>query len=80
MHSAKLEDMENRKKCNNERLAALAKVYEQRNGFMSDLVQEIGQKFVDEFIAVGFIICGYTIAAKTWRISELGKEFYTEIK
>ncbi len=63
-----------------ERLKALAKVNNKGNGYMNELIPEIGQKFVDEFIAVGFIICGYTLTAKTWRVSELGKEFYAEIK
>ena len=63
-----------------ERLNALAKVNNKGNGYMNELIPEIGQKFVDEFIAVGFIICGYTLTAKTWRVSELGKEFYAEIK
>lgn len=74
------EDMEKGRTRKSERLNALAKVNNKGNGYMNELIPEIGQKFVDEFIAVGFIICGYTLTAKTWRVSELGKEFYAEIK
>ncbi len=74
------EDMEIGRTRKSERLNALAKVNNKGNGYMNELIPEIGQKFVDEFIAVGFIICGYTLTAKTWRVSELGKEFYAEIK
>ncbi len=72
--------METGKNRTSERLNALAKINDKENGYMSELITEIGQKLVDEFIAVGFIICGYTLTAKTWRVSELGKEYYAEIK
>lgn len=78
--SKNIEDMEIGRTRKSERLNALAKVNNKGNGYMNELIPEIGQKFVDEFIAVGFIICGYTLTAKTWRVSELGKEFYAEIK
>lgn len=81
IYSAKIrKNMKTGRTHKSERLNALAKVNNKGNGYMNELIPEIGQKFVDEFIAVGFIICGYTLTAKTWRVSELGKEFYAEIK
>lgn len=62
------------------RLDALAYINNKKNGYISELVTEISQEFVDEFITIGFITYGYTLTAKTWKVTSLGKEFYTELK
>lgn len=64
----------------NVHLEALAYINDEKKGYISKLIERIGQKCVEEFVSVGFIICGYTRTAKTWRISKFGKEFYSEVQ
>jgi predicted transcriptional regulator len=55
---------------------ALAFVYRRKNGMLNELTQAITTEMIDKLISAGFIICGYTQDAKTWMITELGKEHY----
>ena len=63
----------------NGRLKALTYIYNEKNGYMSELMEQVGKDYAEELIAVGFVICGYNPQVKTWRISEMAKEFYLEI-
>ena len=54
---------------------ALEIVYKEERGTINDLKESITTEMVKKLISVGFIICGYTHKAKTWRISLLGKEY-----
>jgi len=62
------------------RLNALKYIYNEGNGYMSELMEQVGENYAEELIAVGFVICGYNPQVKTWRISEMAKEFYQEIR
>lgn len=52
---------------------ALKFIYGEKRGTIGDLQKKISKETVDKFISVGFIICGYTPTAKTWKLSSLGK-------
>lgn len=65
---------------NNEgRMNALRYIYKEKSGYMDTLIKCVTKNYVEELISAGFIICGYTSQAKTWRISQLGRDFYQEI-
>lgn len=65
---------------NNEgRLKALEYIYRENNGYMESLRKNVQECYVEELISAGFVICGYTSKSKTWKISQLGKDFYNEI-
>ncbi len=53
--------------------SALRFIYGEKRGKIKDLQEKISKETVDKFISVGFIICGYTTTAKTWKLSSLGK-------
>lgn len=61
------------------RLKALKYIYNEGSGYMSELMDKVGRDYANELVAVGFVICGYNPKAKTWRISEMAREFYLEI-
>lgn len=54
---------------------ALKFIYHKKSGTFTDLRKRVTKELIDSFISVGFIICGYTPSAKTWKISTLGKEY-----
>ena len=54
---------------------ALETINKESAGYVKELKETITPEMVDKFISIGFIICGYTQEAKTWKISKLGKEF-----
>jgi hypothetical protein len=64
---------------NNERKNALIKIYQGKKGSIKSLEEYIGKDLTREFISVGFIICGYTRTAKTWRLSKLGQNYVQEM-
>lgn len=49
-------------------------------GYMTCLKSFVESKFIDEFKSVGFIKTGYTRKAETYSVTELGKQFWSEIK
>jgi len=55
--------------------SALKFIYRKKSGTFTELKKEVDQNRIDEFISVGFIICGYTPSTKTWKISSLGKQY-----
>lgn len=61
------------------RLKALKYIYCEGSGYMNELMDNVGIDYANELVAVGFVICGFNPQAKTWRISEMAKEFYQEI-
>ena len=64
---------------NNERKNALIKIYQGKKGSIKSLEEYIGKDLTREFISVGFIICGYTRTANTWRLSKLGQNYVQEM-
>ncbi len=62
------------------RMGALRIINSLGCGYMTTLKSRVEESLIEEFISVGFIVCGYTRANKTWRISELGKNFYSELQ
>jgi len=65
---------------NEKKKSALVSIYRSGQGYMQDLRNTIDQKFIDEFITAGFIICGFTRTDKTWRISALGKGYVEDLE
>jgi len=66
--------------CDKRRLEALKYVVENKNGFLTELKERIGQEYVEEFLSLGFIHEGYTWKKKTWKCLELAKRYYKIIK
>ena len=62
------------------RLMALKYIAENECGILDELINEIGEDYVDEFFTLGFIRGGYTRHFKTWHITEHGKEYYNVVK
>ena len=62
------------------RLKALKYAVENESGVVDELIKEIGEGYVDEFLTLGFIRSGYTRHFKTWHITEHGKEYYNVVK
>lgn len=62
------------------RIEALSFINKERSGLVIELIEKISEKIFKEFLSVGFIICGYTPKAETWRISKLGEEYYSELQ
>lgn len=54
---------------------ALETISKEGAGYVQELKKTITPEMVEKFISIGFVICGYTREAKTWRISKLGKEY-----
>ena len=50
------------------------------HGYLENLVSEIGESLVNEFIVLGFIYTGYTLEKETWGINPLGKRYYEMVK
>lgn len=59
-----------------ERQKALKYIVDTQYGYVRDLIKSIGDVFTKEFISLGFVIMGYTWENKTWKVSELAKEYY----
>lgn len=55
--------------------SALKFIYRKKSGTITELNNEVDQNRIEEFISVGFIICGFTPSTKTWKISSLGKQY-----
>lgn len=63
-----------------ERVNALSYVVSQKCGYVKDLLNEIKQAIVDEFVSLGFIIMGYTAESKTWRASSFAETYYNIVQ
>lgn len=63
-----------------ERISALSYVVSKRYGYVRELIEAIKQNIVDEFVALGFVIMGYTSEDKTWRVSDLAINYYNVVK
>ena len=63
-----------------ERYNAIKYIVTHKNGYMDVLTETIGQKYVEEFLTLGFIHEGYTWKKKTWKCLELAKRYYKVIK
>jgi hypothetical protein len=66
-----------------QRITALKIFNKEKHGKVSDTLKQIGdfgQAIFDEFTSLGIIICGSTATAQTWKISELGRMYYRDIK
>lgn len=59
------------------RLGALRYIVDTQYGYVGELITNIGKAFADEFVSLGFVIMGYTMDDKTWRVSELAKRYYS---
>ena len=59
------------------RLGALRYIVDTRYGYVGELITNIGEAFANEFVSLGFVIMGYTMDDKTWRVSELAKRYYS---
>ena len=65
---------------NTDRTNALAVINVEKRGLVKELIAKIGECIFNEFLSVGFIICGYNAESKTWRISQLGEDYYAELR
>lgn len=61
------------------RYNAIRYIVANKYGYMDELIDEISQKYIDEFISLGFIHEGYTRKKKTWKCLELAKQYYSVI-
>jgi len=66
--------------CDKRRLEALKYVVENKNGFLTELQEQIGQEYVDEFSSLGFIHLGYTLTYATWGVTDSCKRYYKVVK
>ncbi|MBM6845390.1 hypothetical protein [Phocaeicola plebeius] len=64
---------------NSEKKNALIQIYQSKQGYINRLEENISKDLIREFISVGFIICGFTRTAKTWRLSKLGHDYIQEM-
>ena len=65
---------------NADRTDALAVINFEKKGLVKELIAKIGERIFNEFLSIGFIICGYNAESKTWRISQLGEDYYAELQ
>ena len=61
-------------------LEALKYLYNHKRGYLHDLLNHVSNERIEEFRCVGFIHLGYSLKYRTWSITELGKQFYKELK
>lgn len=61
-------------------LESLRYVRAEECGYMRELAENVGEECVCLLLAVGFISSGCNPSEKTWHVTELGKEFYEEVK
>lgn len=61
-------------------LKALKYLYEHKNGYVSDLKGHIDAETFEQFKIVGFVHHGYSLKDRTWSITDLGKQYYKELK
>jgi len=55
-------------------------LYDHKNGYLHELLEHISEEQIEEFRVVGFIHLGYSPRHKTWSITDLGKQYYEELK
>ena len=65
---------------NADRTDALAVINFEKRGLVKELIAKIGERIFNEFLSIGFIICGYNAESKTWRLSQLGEDYYAELQ
>lgn len=61
-------------------LSTLKYLYEHKKGYISDLKTNIDMEIFEQFEIVGLVHRGYTLKDRTWSITELGKQYYNELK
>ena len=61
-------------------LDSLKYLCKQEKGYVSDLKNQIDMEIFEQLKTVGFVHHGYTLKDRTWSITELGKQYYNEIK
>ena len=65
---------------NKELLYALDYICTEECGCMNELVGKVGMECVENLLVVSLISSGYNPNERTWRVTELGKDFYEEVK
>lgn len=62
------------------KLESLKYLYDHKNGYLHELLEYVSEEQIEEFRVVGFIHLGYSLKYRTWSITDLGKQFYKEIR
>ena len=63
-----------------ERFKAIEYVVKTKEGYREDLIDAIGQDYVNEFETLGYISSGYTWERKTWGCLNLARKEYDILK
>lgn len=63
-----------------QRLEILKYVTEEKSGIISELIEKFGKEIVNDFLSIGFLKSGYNREHKTWSVTNLCTEFYSEVK
>lgn len=63
-----------------DRINALSYIVNKKYGFVHELLEQVKESIVREFVSLGFVIMGYTTNDKTWRVSDFAVSFYDVVK
>lgn len=58
-----------------ERVIALSYVVNKSYGYVRELLANVRESIVQEFVSLGFVIMGYTSDEQTWRASTSASDF-----